>query len=97
MPSHRHTGKPRNIRIYDNKGETADRYTIVYTKPLKHHGRTYYAYYGASSRPFHPQGVGMYGELDKPYRKHKGEVEPSWASLPEDVKKLARQFAADMA
>lgn len=57
-------GVPRWVRIYDNGGETADRYTIVYTghaAPERSPGRTEYPYRGASSDPFCPQGFGQWG------------------------------------
>jgi hypothetical protein len=57
-------GVPRWIRCYDNGGETADRYTVVYSgkaavERSEHH--TEYPYRGMSSDPFHPQGFGQSG------------------------------------
>ena len=58
-------GVPRWVRIYDNGGETADRYTVVFTgqaAPMRGKGSpTQYPYLGMSSAPFHPQGFGQHG------------------------------------
>ena len=46
----------KNAKIYDNGGETADRYTVVVGGSV----------YGMSDEPFHPQGVNLYsGEQDE--------------------------------
>ena len=63
-------GIPKYIRAYDNNGESADRYTVVYTGKYRTLGtkrgeaRTLgnFQYVGMSALPFHPQGVGMHGE-----------------------------------
>lgn len=59
-------GVPRWIRVYDNGGESADRYTVAYTRRSnkidpKGYDRTY-DYRGMSAHPCDPQGVGMWGE-----------------------------------
>lgn len=46
------------VRIYDNGGTTADRYTAVYMDRRNPSGL--YDARGMSAHPFHPQGVGMY-------------------------------------
>lgn len=51
------TASPRYVRIYDNGGETADRYTAVFTGK-----RGKGQYVGMSAEPFHPQGFGQHGE-----------------------------------
>jgi len=59
---------PKYVRCYDNGGESADRYTVVYTgryrKPMGDGsgGLSWFQYVGMSALPFHPQGVGMHGE-----------------------------------
>jgi hypothetical protein len=53
-------GLPKCIRAYDNGGETADRYTVVYTGRYRGNGN--FQCVGMSASPFHPQGVGMHGE-----------------------------------
>ena len=87
-------------KIWDNGGRSADRYTIVFRgKWIPHYGLTI-PYLAASEAPFHPQGVGMYGELsqvhikgDIPFRgscKHLGKRIP-FDALPPDVQKFVMQ------
>jgi hypothetical protein len=53
-------GYPRWIRCYDNNGETADRYSVVFTRA------NYFGLQGRSpilfmsENPWHPQGVCMH-------------------------------------
>jgi hypothetical protein len=47
----------QNIRIYDNGGETFDRYTVVYLNEPE--GRGLFAARGMSESPSHPQGFGQ--------------------------------------
>jgi len=48
-----------NIRIYDNGGKTADRFTAVFMdQPEK--GFNTFAALGFDERPFHPQGFGQH-------------------------------------
>lgn len=46
------------VRLFDNGGETFDRYTAIFT----HDGEEWYL--GMSEHPFHPQGFGQHGEGD---------------------------------
>ena len=60
-------GTPKYIRVYDNGGESADRYTVVFTgryrKPMgTKGGLAWFQYIGMSADPFQPQGVGQHGE-----------------------------------
>lgn len=63
-------GLPKCVRCYDNGGESADRYTVVYTGKYRTIGTKrggervngWFQYVGMSAEPFHPQGVGMHGE-----------------------------------
>jgi hypothetical protein len=79
-------GVPRYIRCYDNRGETADRYTCVYTG--RHGGNSYV---GMSANPFHPQGVGQHGEsrspIDRPTYSHLGK-KIRFENLPPDCQKV---------
>ncbi|MFN6965167.1 MAG: hypothetical protein ACK4S4_15585 [Pyrinomonadaceae bacterium] len=52
-------GVPFYVRCYDNGGETGDRYTVVYAKKSFD---GWFHYRAMSENPFHPQGVGIYGE-----------------------------------
>jgi len=75
--------------IYDNGGETCDRYTIYYRRngwqPWQH-------YIAASGAPFHPQGFGQHGESAPFDRRadmqHLGSP-VRFAKLPADVQKFA--------
>lgn len=61
-------GVPRWVRIYDNGGDTIDRYTVVYTGRAAcasacnpKYGTRQFPYLGMRGDPFHPQGVGQHG------------------------------------
>ena len=78
-------GIPKKVKIYDNGGETCDRYTACYTGT-----RTgSFGVRGMSSAPFHPQGVGMWSEypqrVDHPKYSHLGKP-AKWENLPADVR-----------
>lgn len=59
-------GVPRWVRVYDNGGSTADRYTAVFTGRYRKSSREDFCYLGMSENPFHPQGVGMHGSSSRP-------------------------------
>ena len=81
---------PRWIRCYDNGGESADRYTVVFTSR-----RGKGLYLGMNHEPFHPQGIGMHGEsnnghpIDRPTSGHLGK-RIAFGRLPADCQKLVR-------
>ena len=55
-------GKRKVCRIFDNGGESFDRYTIAFKGyRLAGHGMVY-PYLASSENPFHPQGFGLHGE-----------------------------------
>lgn len=68
---------PRKIRCYDNGGQTADRYTVVFTGGYRKKTSGSFWYLGMSCAPFHPQGIGMHGEsdvqIDRPAYSHLGK------------------------
>ncbi len=78
-------GVPKHVRLYDNGGESADRYTCCF-KALK---LGFFPYLTMSSYPFSPQGVGLHGEhnqpIDVPRYSHLGK-KIKWDDLPHDVK-----------
>jgi hypothetical protein len=85
------------IRCYDNGGETADRYTVLYTGRYRHLTAGEYWHRCMSDHPMHPQGVGMLG-FDRNYidnrswgqrggYKHLGKP-IKFEDLPPDVQKL---------
>ena len=55
-------GKRYVCKIYDNDGETIDRYTVVF-KAFRSHGRLYWPALASSESPFSPQGFGQHVEL----------------------------------
>lgn len=88
-------GIPRYIRCYDNGGETADRYTVVYTGNYTHKTNRSFWYVGMSGSPFHPLGIGIHGDsefrpIDRPTYSHLGK-KIKFQDLPEDCQKLVMQ------
>lgn len=79
------------LAIFDDP-KFADRYTVFYTKPIA--GETladmYIGYRAMSENPFHPQGVGLYGEMKayevSNYRYRNKHRYAKWSDLPEKVK-----------
>ena len=83
-------GKRKVCRIFDNGGLSFDRYTIAF-KGFRYNGRMVYPYFAASEKPFHPQGLGQYGESTLFLTgKHLGK-RVDFADIPEQVKKLILQ------
>lgn len=96
-----------NLAIFDNGGETFDRYTVIYLDEPVSDDPYYsdrYLYFAMSERPFHPQGFGQHGEIDlfpsqlKQLRKGKGQrlfshlgKRIDFEDLPEDCKKAVKQ------
>ena len=92
-------GVPRKIRIYDNCGETADRYTVVFTGNYREKTGGVFWYAGMSGAPFHPQGIGHHGEhdsqIDRPTYSHLGR-RIYWELLPADCKRLILDMYCDL-
>lgn len=64
-------GRPRFVRVYDNEGETADRYTVVFTGRYRYRNDNQVAgrahpvnVLHMSGAPYHPQGVCGHAEWD---------------------------------
>ncbi len=79
-----------NIRVFDNEGESFDRYTIV---NINDHERmtpdgAIYGALGASENPFSPMGFGQH--TSAMVGEHLGK-EISFDELPEDVQKFVVQ------
>ncbi len=93
------SGVPRYVRCYDNGGETADRYTVVFTGRYTHKTGRQHLYIGMSSNPFHPQGVGQHGEsstqIDYPSYKHLGK-KIKFQDLPEKCQECVLQTYDDL-
>lgn len=79
-------GTPRWLRVYDNGGKTADRYTAVFTGRYRHLTGGSFWHVCMSGAPTHPQGVCMHGEsenqIDRPSYGHLGK-KISFNDLPE--------------
>jgi len=71
-----------NIKIYDNGGNTFDRYTVIYMNYPERNGL--FTCLGMSENPFHPQGFGQHGSAQD--GKHLGQ-EISFEELPAECQK----------
>ena len=86
------------LRIWDNGGETADRYTIIlprWTKDWyneKLYGRRVWNCLASSAEPFHPQGFGQHGSAVP--GPHLGK-RIRFQALPEQVQEFARNYLKD--
>ena len=71
--------------IFDNGGETLDRYTLVFDGHC----------WGMSEKPFHPHGYGQYvGELGLAVSNEwiETQTEVQWHELPTDVQQFIDQI-----
>ena len=57
-------GIPKWIRVYDNEGETADRYTVIFSHAHSFYNKGWTPMVFMSASPYHPQGVGMHDEIE---------------------------------
>jgi hypothetical protein len=97
----RNQGKPRRagkrwlegapeyvLDCFDNKGKTADRYTVLFGGSLSCGS---VPYLGMSESPTHPQGVSMWGELRSHeaagYRHRSGQERVRWLDLPDHIRR----------
>lgn len=90
---------PRGVRIYDNGGQTIDRYTVcfpAYRIPVPLSGQpprmeTRYPFLSMSGAPFWPQGFCQHGEynspIDRPTHTHLGK-RIAFEQLPADCQKV---------
>jgi hypothetical protein len=84
-------GKRLVCRIYDNGGESFDRYTIAFKGYyVERHGMIY-PYLAASDDPFHPQGFGQHGESNMFMKGHRLGKRVRFESLPLPVQKFILQ------
>lgn len=93
-------GEPKYIRCYDNGGESADRYTVVFTGRYRKNTGNEFVYRGMSTHPCHPQGVGQWGSSQAQIDANKWGFAPpigrknhlgtriSFDNLPEDCRRL---------
>lgn len=84
-------GRPRYVRIYDNGGETADRYAVVYNGKYRTLGRKAHTreplppvqYVNMSGAPYHPQGVCQHGEAHTFFDAPEGWTTPVGRKHPQ--------------
>ena len=92
-------GKPKYVRVYDNQGETIDRYTVVFTGRYGHKtgGETWVL--GMNCAPFHPQGFGQHcpctNRPDYPTYGHLGK-KIKFEDLPKDCQTLVLNDYRDL-
>lgn len=85
------------LRVYDNGGKTADRYTVIPPRWAHEHkstGANTWAAIGANHWPFAPQGIGC-TTLAVP-GPHLGR-RIKWDELPKDVQTFARDVFPEYA
>lgn len=85
------------LRIYDNGGETLDRYTFIpprWAREYRERNPGDWTAAAASEQPFHPQGFGQWTTAVPGH--HLGK-RIKWKDLPEDVQKFARQMFPEFA
>lgn len=92
-------GVPRHVRIYDNGGESIDRYTVVFTGriPGKLPGWTLYLAMGehvGSGRGVCQHGE-TFGPIDRPRYGHLGR-KISFGELPEGCRKMVLSDYRDL-
>jgi len=81
-------GIETNVRIYDNGGESFDRYTAVYlNEPTGFNGDRMFNARGMSANPYHPQGFGQLTSVID--GEHLGE-RIEFDSLPIDCQNLVK-------
>lgn len=85
------------LAIYDNRGNSADRYTVFYAEPVAGESlaNMWLGYRAMSADPFAPQGVGLYCEMRAweaaAYRYRVKHHACRWSDLPADVQRCVRQ------
>lgn len=83
-------GSPKKVRVYDNGGDTLDRYTIVFSGTYRKNPRDGFLALGSDGNPFHPMGVGypIWSDtmIDRPRYSHLGK-KVRFEDLSVDLKK----------
>jgi len=83
-------GVPKWIRVYDNRGQTIDRYTIVFTHAQSFYEKGAHPFLSMSETPFHPQGFCQHDDydhpIDRPTYSHLGK-KIKFIDLPGDCRK----------
>lgn len=96
MAKYNSEGGPTWVRCYDNGGESADRYTVLFTRKRV---AGQFMHLGMSAYPCHPQGVGMHGfsdqPIDRPAYGHLGK-RIHFHDLPAECRALVAEDYADL-
>lgn len=94
----------RVLAIYDNKGQSFDRYTVFYVPSKEEREENpnrgmWIGYRAMSENPFSPSGFGIYDQMEAykvaDYRYRVKHQACKWSDLPKDVQKAVRQDCAD--
>lgn len=99
---YKENGEPKRIRCYMFKQEPkpyADYITVIFTYASKAGFRVgTVAFRTMSADPFHPHGIGMWGEHDlyKDGRFHAGGSRVKFSELPERCQELVRRDYKDI-
>jgi hypothetical protein len=73
------------LAIYDNRGRTTDRYSVVFT-PFSSNQQLWFSTLSMSANPYHPQGVGVMSQSNRrPSRM--GSIVIPFHSLPADCQR----------
>jgi hypothetical protein len=90
------------LDVFDNGGETVDRYTVLLGGSLlirPDTGTPYVPYLGMSDAPTHPQGFSQWGELRAheaaAYRYREGKRRIRWLDLPEHIREHVKARAEE--
>lgn len=90
------------LAIYDNGGETLDRYTIYYKPDADaepYNGTLWIDYFAASEDPTSPGGFGIHGQDPAhqvaAYRSRVYRESAKWSELPDAVKDCVRRDLAE--
>lgn len=85
------------IDVFDNKGKTADRYTVIFGGSLATDDVVQYL--GLSDNPHSPQGVSMWGAITphqlSGYRRATGKERIRWWDLPDHIRAHVINRAAE--
>lgn len=88
-------GAPDHVADIFDDPRTADRYTVFYRELQQGSRGPWLVYRSMSAYPFHPQGIGMFGEMElwqlSAYRHENRRFRVRWADLPPDVQRCVIQ------
>lgn len=91
---------PKGVLWISDHPKFDDRYTVYYADPIcgTAYRDTWIGYRSMSENPFHPQGIGIYGEIEAHhlarYRMENYHRSARWSDLPEKVRQCVLQDLA---